>query len=124
MSLRHDMRALVALAAAYALALQAILLAVSAPLGAWGAEFGGLPICSGLGSGHPAGSGSAPLGHTGDCPGTCLGCCCGPATCHLPGPAMTHGPAPAQIVTVTLIARPPVRVGMLAAHRSRAPPLA
>jgi hypothetical protein len=124
MSLRHDMRALVALAAAYALALQAILLAAGAPLGARGAEFGGQPICSGLGSGHPAGSGPAPFGHTGDCPGTCLGCCCGPATCHLTGPAMIQDPAPAQTVTLALIAPPPVRVGMLAAHRSRAPPLA
>lgn len=124
MTRRHDIRALVALAAAYALALQAILLGVGAPLGAQGAEFSGLPICSGLGSGHLAGSGSAPLGHAGDCPGACLGCCCGPPTYQFPGSAMTYAPAPAQIVIVAFATTPPFRVGMPGAHRSRAPPLA
>lgn len=125
MTLRHDMRAFVALAAAYALALQAILLAVG-PLGG-SAEFGGLPICSGLGSGPGSGHSRgplAPLGHAGDCVGTCLGCSCGSPACHLAGPAMTYAPGAAQIVIVAFAAAPPFHVGVFAAHRSRGPPLA
>lgn len=121
--MRQYARPLVALAASYAVALQAILLAVGAPLGALGAGFGSLAICSSLGAGHAA-PGSTPLGHSGDCPATCLGCCCSPPVSHLPGPAMAYAPTPAQTLTVVLAAPPTVHIGMPAAHRSRAPPLA
>jgi hypothetical protein len=131
MSPRPNIRALVALAVAYALTLQAILLAFGASLGAQAGELGGLPICSslhsGLASGLASGLGSehsAPLGHAGDCPGTCLGCCCGPPACHFPGPAMTYAPALAPIIIVDFVAMPPIPVGPRAAHRSRAPPSA
>jgi hypothetical protein len=118
------MRAFVALAVAYALALQAILLAVG-PLGVGKAEFGGLPICSGsgLGSGHSGGP-QAPLGHAGDCLGTCLGCGCGSPACHLPGPVTGYAPGAAQIIIVAFAAVPPFHVGVFAAHRTRGPPLA
>lgn len=119
MNMRHHARALVALAAAYAVALQAILLAVGGPIIARGGEFGALPICSSLGAGH-----AAPLGHTGGCPGTCFGCCCGPPVCHFPAPAMTYAPAPAQTVAVARVATRRLLVGAARAHRSRAPPLA
>ena len=55
------MRAFVALAVAYALALQAILLAVG-PLGVGKAEFGGLPICSGSGWLRPFGRAPSTVG--------------------------------------------------------------
>ncbi len=121
------MRALAALAAAYAIALQAILLAFGASLGSQAVELGRLPICSGLHSGLALGPGSkhsAPLGHAGGCPGTCLGCCCGPPACHFPGPAMTYVPAPPPTIFLDFVAMPPIPMGMYAAHRSRAPPLA
>jgi len=121
MNIRHHARALVAMAAAYAVALQAILLAVGGPVTAGAVEFGALPVCSGLGSGFGAGH-SAPLGHGGDCPGTCLGCCCAPPLGQAPGPAMTY--APARTVAAAFVTAPPLVVGVPAAHRSRAPPLA
>lgn len=126
MTLRHDMRGFVALAAAYALALQAILLAVG-PLGVVKAEFGGLPICSGLGSGLGSGHSGGPpgpLGHARDCLGTCLGCSYGSPACHLPGPVTRYAPGAAQIVIVVFAEAPPFHVGVLAAHRTRGPPLA
>ena len=117
--MRHHARALIALAAAYALTLQAILLAVAEPMSAGGSEFGSLPICSSLGAGR-----SAPLRHTGACPGACLGCCCGPPVCHLAGPAVIYGLAPVQSEIVAIVASVPLVVSLAAAHRSRAPPLA
>lgn len=124
-----NMRALVALAVAYALALQAILLAFGAPLGAQAGDLGGLPICSSINSasGHSvpkSAPNSAPLGHARVCPGACPGCCCGPLACQFPGPAMTYAPAPPPIVIVDYMAMSPIPIGMPAAHRSRAPPLA
>lgn len=119
MNMRHHVRALVALAAAYALALQAILLAVGGPISARAGEIGALPICSSLTAGHPA-----PLEHTGGCPGTCLGCCCGPPLCPIPGPAMTYVPAPAHTIAVASVAAPVLVVAIPDDHRSRAPPLA
>jgi hypothetical protein len=131
MTRRHNMRALVAAAAAYALALQAILLAFGASIGTQGGGLGGPPICSGLatavdpavGSGRSAPD-PAPLGHLGGCPGPCLGCCCCPLACRIPAPIATYAPAPAPIVSVAFAAMPPFPAGVPAAHRSRAPPLA
>src|ERR1700730_1119773 len=101
MHLRHHARALVALAAAYAVALQAILLAVGAPIAGAG-EFTALPICSVLGSvlgsalGSALGAGhSAPADRGHDCLGPCLaGCCCGTAVGAAPAPSLSYAPAP------------------------------
>jgi len=120
MSIRHHLRTLVALAAAYALALQAILLAVG-PL-AGGARFGALPICSGLGSAADAGH-SSPAGHGQNCPGACLGCCCGTPVCPAPPmPALSYAPAPLETLAAALVPPPRLPVRADAAHRSRAPP--
>ena len=118
MSMRHQARAFVALAAAYAVALQAILLAIGGPV-ADAREFAVLPICSSLGAGH-----SAPVGHAGGCLGTCLGCCCGTPVYPAPGPAMTYAPMPAQTIVVAFIATPLLLVSATGANRCRAPPLA
>src|SRR5579863_7932595 len=118
MTRRHNMRALVALSAAYALALQVILLAFGASMGAQATGLGGLPTCSslassadpGIGSGPSAAnltSNSAPVGHGGGCSGPCLGCCCGPLACRIPGPAMTYAPAPARIIIIAFVAPAP-----------------
>jgi hypothetical protein len=118
MNMRHHARAGVALAAAYAVALQAILVAVGVPVGGAG-ELAALPICSALGSAH-----SAPDGQTHSCLGACLGCCCGTPVCPTSGPAFGCAPLPLHIVAATLT--PPLLLLLPAtgAHRSRAPPFA
>jgi hypothetical protein len=115
MSLRHHARTVVALAAAYAVVLQTLLLAIGSPV-AGTREFAAFPLCSG--PGH-----SAPARHSGDCPGPCLGCCCGPAAG--PAPAMAYAPAALQIVAAAVPAAPAlVFVSVCGANRSRAPPSA
>ena len=113
--MRHNLRTLVALAAAYAVALQALLLAVGGPFA--GAA---LPICSSVGPNHAGHSAPA---HQGDCcPGTCLGSCCGTSVCPAPGPALAYAPAPLQTVAAAFALPPPLPVRVTGAHRSRAPP--
>src|ERR1700691_3316569 len=112
---RHHVRTLVALAAAYAVALQALLLAVGGPF-AGVAKFTALPICSGAGHSAPANRGDC-------CPGLCLGCCCGPPICPARGPALPYAPAPQQAVAATFATPPRLPVRATGAHRSRAPPL-
>jgi hypothetical protein len=114
---------IVALLAAYAVALQALLLAAAAPV-AGAMEITGdpaaLPICSGVGAGH-----SMPVNHDHGCLGACLAGCCGsaPAAPHsvavvLVAPSAEYAVTPVlQSVTV-----PPFRAA--GAHRSRAPPIA
>ena len=117
--MRDSARAVVALAAAYAVALQAILLAVGNPV-AGAAEFAAVPICSSLGAGH-----SKPGGHSQDCLGACLtGCCSGNPFCPAPGPALAYPPAPLQAIAVMPEAVSLSHVNATRAHRSRAPPLA
>jgi len=119
--MRHHARAGVALAAAYAVALQAILLAIGAP-GGGAAELAALPICSTLGS--TLGSGhSAPGGQAHDCLGG-LGCCCGTPVCPGPGPALVYAPLPLHIIASALTAPPRLLLRATGAHRSRAPPFA
>jgi hypothetical protein len=119
MTTRSCSRAIVALVAAYALALQAILLAFGAlPAGA--GEFAAVPICSSLGTGHPA-----PAGHAPDCLGACLTGCCGGVPL-LPAPAMLTADASIPMPAVAAMAEtaPPSYLRPARAHRSRAPPLA
>jgi len=122
MSMRHHVRAGVALAAAYAVALQAILLAIGAPGGVAG-ELAALPICSTLGSTQGGGH-SAPGGQTHDCLGACLGCGCGTPVCPTAGPALGYAPAPLHIIAAAVTARPLLQLRATGAHRSRAPPFA
>src|ERR1700688_730044 len=126
MHLRHHARALVALAAAYAVALQAILLAVGAPIAGAG-EFTALPICSTLGSvlGSALGAGhSAPADRGHDCLGACLaGCCCGAAVGAALAPSLSSAPAPLPTLAAPFETTPVLLCNATGAHRSRAPPL-
>ncbi len=119
MNMRNYARALVALAAAYAVALQMLLLAIGGPA-AGATEFAALPICASLGAGH-----SAPADHGRDCLGTCLACCCGGAPV-APAPAMgvRYVPVPGQFVAGIAEAIAPSPFSVTAANRSRAPPVA
>jgi hypothetical protein len=121
MSIRQYVRATVALIAAYAVALQTILLVFASTVpGA--TAFAATPICSGAGT---AGTGSAPPGHGQDCLTACLtGCCGGAAAVPMPGAAAAYAPGPARVVIAAIEATATPRPGMTAAHRSRAPPLA
>jgi hypothetical protein len=119
MTMRRSARTLVALAAAYAVALQALLLAVGVPA-AGASEFAAVPVCSSFGAGH-----SAPAGHAQDCLGACLtGCCCGAAVFPAPGPAMAYAPVALLRIAAAPATAPPLRRSVTRANRSRAPPLA
>jgi hypothetical protein len=120
MSIRRHMRTIVALAAAYAVALQALLLAVGGPIVGAG-QFAALPICSAFGSATGTGH-SAPAGHGHDCPG-CFGSCCGTPVCPAPSPALTYAPVFLQNVAAVLASVSLLPVPTSAAHRSRAPPV-
>jgi len=121
MSIRRHVRATVALIAAYAVALQTILLVLAGALpGA--TQFAATPICSAVGT---AGTGPVPPGHSQDCLAACLtGCACGAAAVPVPGTTIAYAPEPAQTVTAAIEAAVTMRPGITAAHRSRAPPLA
>lgn len=117
------MRAFVAVAAAYTVALQALFFAIGGPFGG-GVQFAGSPICAShlsfrVGHSTPA----APAGRDGCCLGACLGCCCATPLCPGAGPTLTYAPAPLQAVAPPRQRVPAVLAGIAAAHRSRAPPL-
>lgn len=117
MRLRIYARAIVALAAAYALALQAVLLAFGDPV-AGAMRVAALPICASLGAGH-----SAPAGHGNDCLVACLaGCCCGAPVMPVPGAAASYAPQQGETLAAVLATTPILPFGATAAHRSRAPP--
>jgi hypothetical protein len=119
MSISRFARMAVALIAAYAVALQTILLVLMIPV-AGSAAFAAQPIC--LSS--AVGSGSAPNGHAHDCLGACLtGCCCGTTVLPTPGPAVGYRPERALPVVAALQQVPRSQLGATGAHRSRAPPL-
>lgn len=118
MSIGRYVRATVALVAAYAVALQTILLVFAGAVSAGAAPFAAAPICSGAGATDPASP-----GHSQDCLGACLtGCSCGTAAVPVPGATVAYAPEPAQIVTAAIEAATAIRAGVTAAHRSRAPP--
>jgi hypothetical protein len=124
MTLRHHARAGIALAAAYAVALQAILLAFSVPVAAAGTAI--LPFCSAA-SGHfaptrdPVGH---PSGHGQDCLDACLtGCCSGAPVCPSPAAAAMASPVVVQTMAPALGVSPRLAERVYQAHRSRAPPV-
>jgi|GEM_PF-6113497 len=119
MSFGRRLNAVLALAAAYAVAVQVVLVAVAGPL-ATGVAFAGQPLCSHFG----AGGSTPPAGHAGVCIGVCFGCCCGPSICPTPTPEMTYAPVPAQAIALARVVAPHVVVRILDAHRCRAPPTA
>jgi hypothetical protein len=110
--MRRSARRLVALAAAYAVALQALLLAVGAPV-AGAPQFAAVPICASF------------AGHSQDCLGACLtGCCCGATVFPAPGLAMAYTPGLLLRIAAAPATAPPTRPGVTPANRSRAPPFA
>jgi hypothetical protein len=119
MSHRIRLRAIPALIAAYALALQVALLALACPL-ANGPAFAAPPICSHANSGGPAPAPSLPCC---DGLGACLAGCCAAPALHASGAAVISRPGSSQAIPVLLSLARPYYPRALAAHRSRAPPL-
>jgi hypothetical protein len=117
----HYARAVVALLAAYAVALQTLLLAVGVPV-AGVSEFAGvfdtLPICSNAAGGH-----SLPADHDHDCPGACLSGCCGSAPLAPSSTAFIVVPPTEPFATAAFGSIPILPLRVAGAHRSRAPPL-
>src|ERR1700733_11338286 len=123
MNLRHHARAGTALAAAYAVALQAVLLAVGAPIaGATG--IAAIPICAHAAADHSIPPGhSTPAGHGQDCLDACLTGCCGAVpVCPAPLGAAIYAPAVAQAMVPALDVSQHLAGRVSHAHRSRAPP--
>jgi hypothetical protein len=111
----------IALVAAYAVALQALLLAVvaSSAGAASVTRIAELPLCAST-SNH-----STPAGHGQDCLDACLtGCCCGAPLMPAAPRALYSAPKPLQALAVALNVDTPVPVRAAKAHRSRAPPAA
>jgi hypothetical protein len=113
-------RAIVALAAAYGVAAQAVLLVVGGPIASTG--FTASSLCLTPRPGAPP---DAPGGKDHDCPAACGACCCG-------APVVSPSAAAAAVSYAQVSARPiagvpinaPVwRFNLDKAHRSRAPPL-
>jgi hypothetical protein len=120
MSIRRHVRATVALIAAYAVALQTILLVFAGTVPS-ATSFAATPICSSVGT---AGTGSVPPGHSQDCLTACLtGCSCGAAAIPVPRATVAYAPEPAPSVIAAIEAAATPPPGVTAAHRSRAPPL-
>jgi hypothetical protein len=119
MSVRRKTPAFVALAAAYAVVLQTVLLAIC------GALVGGnAPAAASLCAPSPGGERQPwPAGHGDDCLSACFACCCGMAVAPAPGSARAdlRGPVQRIAAPAILAAATPHRVGR--AHRSRGPPL-
>ena len=119
MRMRRHARRIVALAAAYAVAAQAILLGVGGPL-AGVADLAAQPICS------PAAAGEhypAPAGHGHGCLGACLACCCAANAAPTPATAVVYALGPARGIAAAAEIGPEPRLSFTRAHRSRAPPL-
>jgi hypothetical protein len=121
MRIHDSARAAVALAAAYAVALQTILL-VFGSAGAGAPGFAGQAVCSHLGAGT---SGPVPAEHGRDCLAACLtGCIGGAVAMPEPGAALLYAPQPLHAVAAAVEAAATMRLSATGAHRSRAPPLA
>jgi len=119
MSIRQCGRRVLALAVAYGVALQALLLVFSCPVVGTDA-FISAPICSSNGSGGPK---HPPAGH--DC--ACLAGCGAGCGAGLAGPMqepsdITYAPASFRRLPAVAELAPPC-AGVDAAHRSRAPPV-
>lgn len=119
MSVRRKSPAVAAMAAAYAVVLQTILLAICGAMAEGQAPIGAsLCAASPGGERHPA-----PAGRGDDCLSACLACCCGVAVEPAPGvaPADLRDPVRGIAAPAILAVATPLRVDR--AHRSRGPPL-
>jgi len=124
MNRRHFGRTVVALAAAYAVALHAILIVFAGALGG-ATVFADQPTCAWAGGAGPgkAPDDNAPAGHGHDCLAACMtGCCAGPAAQGL-GAAFIYAPRSAPIIVAVRDTAPAFRLSATGANRSRAPPL-
>jgi hypothetical protein len=124
MSIRHKVRVTVALIAAYAVALQTILLAFAAAEPGL-APMAAVPLCAANSSGtsgpnDPAG----PPSHSHDCIAACLTGCCSSAAA-VPNQAVSIACISdlARAVAAPIAAETVLPSGIAAAHRSRAPPV-
>jgi hypothetical protein len=123
MSLRRKMRAIVALVAAYAVALQGAFLAIGGPIAGptnLGASFAASSLClsSRLGGEHPG-----PGGPEHDCSAACAACCCSAPAATAPAAVTAYEMVPAGLIGATIVIAPTWRFDAGRAHRSRAPPL-
>ncbi|HEY2527382.1 MAG TPA: hypothetical protein VGJ20_05425 [Xanthobacteraceae bacterium] len=119
MTMWRNLRTTLTVAAAYAVALQATLLAAVGPA----ADASGLaaaPICAPPG---PAEHYPTPVRHGHDCLAACLACCCGAPTAEASAAAIVY--APRSLEPMAGMGEPVVilRLFTSRAHRSRAPPM-
>jgi hypothetical protein len=122
MSQQRKMRAIVALVAAYAVALQGAFLAIgglAADPNA-GARLGASSLClsSRLGAEHPA-----PSGHEHGCPAACGICCCSAPATTTSAATTAYDHVPAGLIVAATVIAPTRRFDADRAYRSRAPPL-
>jgi hypothetical protein len=119
MRIHGSARAVVAVVAAYAVALQTILLVFGGSI----ASADGLSrqtICSHYGGDT---NGRAPAGHGRDCLADCLtGCSCGAVAVPVRAVALLYAPELLQRVAALGPAKPAIWPSAIRAHRSRAPP--
>jgi hypothetical protein len=108
------MRPVLALVAAYAVALQAVLLAAAGPVG-FADSF---VVCSHSGAGD-----TGPIGPGCDCLANCLAGCCAAYAAPLPQTAVFDAAGYPPAVDVSMDAASIFRQRLSGAHRSRAPPL-
>ena len=126
MSPRRKMRAIVALVAAYTVALQAAMGgAVAGPadpgahLGAqFGSHLAARSFCLSSGQQHPG-----PAGQKHDCPVACAACCCGALGAPTLAATTAYENVPAGSFAVAAAIVPVWQLNVSRAHRSRAPPL-
>jgi hypothetical protein len=118
MRLRCKARAMVALAAAYAVAAQAILLAIGG--GPVAGTAGWAALCS-TAKGVKPHPGPAGGGHGGSA--ACLACCCGAPVTPAAAAVIPARQATAHRVAPNLAVVPVLSVSVSRAHRARAPPL-
>jgi hypothetical protein len=114
-------RAIVALAAAYAVVVQATLLAIGG--GPMAGNAGLAALCSAVKGANPH---SAPAeggdGGHGGCPAACLACCCGAPVTPAATAVIPSQRATARWVAINLPVVPALPFSVAGAHRARAPP--
>jgi len=117
MNYRLRLRAIPALIAAYALALQVVLLAFACPL-AGGSAIAAQPICS-----HAGGSVPTPIPPCCDGLGACLAGCCAAPALQASGTAILSVRESARPFFILLDLARSYYPSAFAAHRARAPPV-
>ena len=119
MRLGSKIRTIVALATAYATAVQAILLVIGAPI-AGATDFAASSLClsSRQGTAHlPPGK------HQHDCSAACAACCCGATAAPAAAVPVAYEKVPVGLIAAGAAIVPTWRFNAGRANRSRAPPL-